>query len=40
MPPIDGLDVVAVAATLRDAIEAALTDRPSPRGEAFPAMLG
>ena len=36
---IDGLDV-AVVATLRDAIEAALTDRPSPRGEALPAMLG
>ena len=27
-------------ATLRDAIEAALADRPSPRGEAVPAMLG
>jgi DNA repair protein RadA/Sms len=36
---IDGLDVVAVA-TLRDAIEAALSDRPSPRGEPVSAMLG
>jgi DNA repair protein RadA/Sms len=39
LPPIDGLEV-AVVATLRDAIEAALSDRPSPRGEALPAMLG
>ena len=39
LPPIDGLDV-AVVATLRDAIEVALADRPSPRGEAVPAMLG
>ena len=39
LPPIDGLEV-AVAATLRDAIEIALTDRPSPRGDALPAMLG
>jgi hypothetical protein len=29
-----------VVATLRDAIEVALSDRPSPRGEALPAMLG
>ena len=36
---IDGLDVVHVA-TLRDAIESALTDRPPARGEAVPAMLG
>ncbi len=39
LPAIDGLEV-AVVATLRDAIEAALSDRPSPRGEALPAMLG
>ena len=39
LPPIDGLEV-AVAATLRDAIEIALADRPSPRGDAVPAMLG
>jgi DNA repair protein RadA/Sms len=37
--PIDGLAIVAVA-TLRDAIDAALADRPSARGEAVPAMLG
>jgi DNA repair protein RadA/Sms len=37
--PIDGLEVVR-AATLRDAIAAALADRPSPRGDAVPAMLG
>jgi DNA repair protein RadA/Sms len=37
--PIDGLAVVPVG-TLRDAIEAALTDRPPARGEAVPAMLG
>jgi DNA repair protein RadA/Sms len=35
----DGLEVVPVG-TLRDAIEAALTDRPQSRGEAVPAMLG
>ena len=39
LPVIDGLEVVPVA-TLRDAIAAALSDRPSPRGEAVPAMLG
>jgi DNA repair protein RadA/Sms len=39
LPSIDGLDVVAVA-TLRDAIAAALAERPSTRGEALPAMLG
>jgi len=39
LPAVDGLEVVAVA-TLRDAIAAALTDRPSPRGEPVPAMLG
>jgi DNA repair protein RadA/Sms len=39
LPPIDGLEL-AVVSTLRDAIEIALTDRPSPRGEAVPAMLG
>ena len=37
--PIDGMEVVRVA-TLRDAVAAALADRPSPRGEAVPAMLG
>ena len=37
--PIDGLEVTQVA-TLRDAIEAALSDRPTARGEAAPAMLG
>ncbi len=36
---IDGLEVEQVG-TLRDAIEIALADRPSPRGEAVPAMLG
>jgi DNA repair protein RadA/Sms len=36
---IDDLDVVHVA-TLRDAIETALTDRPPARGDAVPAMLG
>lgn len=36
---IDGLDVSPVA-TLRDAIEIALADRPLSRGEAVPAMLG
>src|SRR5207342_127744 len=39
LPAIDGLEVVPVA-TLRDAIAAALSERPSPRGEAVPAMLG
>jgi len=37
--PVAGIDVIRVA-TLRDAIAAALSDRPSPRGEAVPAMLG
>jgi DNA repair protein RadA/Sms len=36
---IDGLEVMQVA-TLREAIEAALADRPPARGEAVPAMLG
>ena len=36
---IEGLEIASVA-TLRDAIEAALSDRPAPRGEALPAMLG
>ena len=36
---IDGLEVVTVG-TLREAIEIALADRPSARGEAVPAMLG
>jgi DNA repair protein RadA/Sms len=36
---IDGIDVVQVG-TLRDAIEIALVDRPSARGDAVPAMLG
>ncbi len=36
---IDGLEVTQVA-TLREAIEAALADRPPARGEAVPAMLG
>ena len=39
LPGIDGFEVKN-AATLRDAIEIALTDRPSARGEAVPAMLG
>jgi DNA repair protein RadA/Sms len=39
LAPIDGVAIAAVA-TLRDAIEAALADRPSARGEAVPAMLG
>jgi DNA repair protein RadA/Sms len=36
---VDGIEVVAVA-TVRDAIAAALADRPAPRGDALPAMLG
>ncbi len=36
---IDGIHVTPVA-TLRDAIEAALADRPATRGDALPAMLG
>jgi DNA repair protein RadA/Sms len=36
---VDGLEIVAVA-TLRDAIGAALAERPAPRGDALPAMLG
>ena len=39
LPSVDGLEVVAVA-TLRDAIAAALAERPAPRGDALPAMLG
>ena len=39
LPRIDGLEVSQVA-TLRDAIEIALSDRPPARGEAAPAMLG
>lgn len=41
IPPLDvpGLRVIEVA-TLRDAVEAALTDRHRPRGESLPAMLG
>ncbi|MEO8437448.1 MAG: DNA repair protein RadA [Chloroflexota bacterium] len=39
LPPIDGLAVTQVA-TLRDAIEVALSERPPARGEAVPAMLG
>jgi DNA repair protein RadA/Sms len=39
VPPIPGFAVVTVP-TLRDAIAAALTDHPTPRGEAVPAMLG
>ena len=39
LAPIDGLEVTQVA-TLREAIEAALADRPPARGEAVPAMLG
>jgi DNA repair protein RadA/Sms len=38
-PEVDGLDIVQ-ATTVRDAIEAALVDAPTPRGEALPAMLG
>jgi len=36
---VDGIEVVLVA-TLRDAIAAALGERPAARGEAVPAMLG
>ena len=36
---IDGLAITR-AGSIRDAIEAALADRPPPRGEAVPAMLG
>ncbi len=41
VPTLDvpGLRVIEVA-TLRDAVEAALTDRHRPRGESLPAMLG
>ena len=39
MAPIDGIHVTAVG-TLREAIEAALADRPMTRGDALPAMLG
>jgi DNA repair protein RadA/Sms len=39
VPVVDGLDVVA-AASLRDAIAAALAERPGARGDALPAMLG
>ena len=41
VPPLDvpGLRVIEVA-TLRDAVEAALTERHGPRGESLPAMLG
>jgi DNA repair protein RadA/Sms len=39
LPSIDGLEV-AVATTLRDAIEIVLADHPAPRGDAVPAMLG
>jgi DNA repair protein RadA/Sms len=38
-PVVDGLDIVAVA-SLRDAIGAALAERPGARGDALPAMLG
>jgi DNA repair protein RadA/Sms len=38
-PAVEGLDIVAVA-TVRDAIAAALAERPAPRGDALPAMLG
>jgi DNA repair protein RadA/Sms len=36
---VDGLEIVSVP-TLRDAIAAALAERPAPRGDALPAMLG
>ena len=39
LPGIDGLEV-SHAATLREAIEIALSGRPTARGEAVPAMLG
>ena len=39
LAPIDGIHVIAVG-TLREAIEAALADRPTTRGDALPAMLG
>lgn len=39
LPRIDGLEVNH-AATLRDAIEIALSGRPTARGDAVPAMLG
>ena len=38
-PTVDGLEVVAVS-TVRDAIAAALAERPAPRGDALSAMLG
>jgi DNA repair protein RadA/Sms len=36
---VPGLRIIEVA-TLREAVEAALTERPKPHGEALPAMLG
>ena len=39
VPAVDGLEVVAVA-SLREAIAAALAERPTARGDALPAMLG
>jgi DNA repair protein RadA/Sms len=38
-PVVDGIEVVAVA-TVRDAIAATVAERPAPRGDALPAMLG
>lgn len=38
-PVVDGIEVVAVG-TVRDAIAATVGERPAPRGEALPAMLG
>ncbi len=38
-PAVDGLEVVALA-NVRAAVEAALGDRPTARGEPLPAMLG
>jgi DNA repair protein RadA/Sms len=38
-PVVDGIEVVAVG-TVRDAIVATMGERPAPRGDALPAMLG
>jgi DNA repair protein RadA/Sms len=36
---VDGLEIVSVP-TVRAAIDVALAERPAPRGEVVPAMLG
>jgi hypothetical protein len=36
---VDGLEIIGVP-TVRAAIDVALAERPAPRGEVVPAMLG